>query len=62
MRERFAKYRPVPIEPMENAKIGCILLAEPFFFREAEWIPIPSDFSLIIVQGKGHDSEDGNHR
>ena len=59
MRERIAKYRPVPIEPMENPKIGCILLAEPFFFREAEWIPVPSDFSLNIVQGKGYDSEDG---
>jgi putative restriction endonuclease len=33
-------------------------LAEPFFFREAEWIPVPSDFSLNIVQGKGYDSED----
>ncbi len=59
MRERISKYRRVPIEPMENPKIGCILLAEPFFFREAEWIPVPSDFSLNIVQGKGYDSEDG---
>jgi putative restriction endonuclease len=59
MRERIAKYRRVPIEPMENPKIGCILLAEPFFFSEAEWIPVPSDFSLNIVQGKGYDSEDG---
>jgi len=58
MRERIAKYRPVPIEPMENPKISCILLAEPSFFRETEWIPIPSDFSLNIVQGKGYDSED----
>ena len=60
MLERVAKYRRVRIEPMENPKIGCILLAEPFFFREAEWIPVPSDFSLNIVQGKGYDSEDGS--
>ena len=60
MRERIAKYRRVPIAPMENPKIGCILLAEPFFFEEAEWIPVPSDFSLNIVQGKGYDSEDGS--
>ena len=59
MRERIAKYRRVPIAPMENPKIGCILLAEPFFFGEGEWIPVPSDFSLNIVQGKGYDSEDG---
>ena len=35
MRERIAKYRRVPIEPMENPKIGCILLAEPFFFQRS---------------------------
>src|SRR5260370_41803752 len=36
MRERIAKYRRVPIEPTENAKIGCELLAEPFFFGQVE--------------------------
>ena len=35
MRGRIAKYRRVLIEPTENPMIGCILLAEPFFFREA---------------------------
>src|SRR5260370_25586925 len=59
MRERIAKYSRVHIAAMDNAKIGCILLAEPFLIREAEWIPVPSDFSLNIVQGKGYDSEDG---
>jgi putative restriction endonuclease len=59
MRARIAKYRRTPIEAMENPTIGCILLAEPFFFAEEEWIPIPADFSLNIVQGKGYDSEDG---
>jgi putative restriction endonuclease len=58
MRERIAKYRPVRVAPTENPTIGCILLAEPFFFREAEWIPMPSDFHLNIVQGKGYNSED----
>jgi putative restriction endonuclease len=59
MRDRIAKYRREPIAPTENPTIGCILLAEPFFFTEAQWIPIPSDFSLNIVQGKGYDSMDG---
>jgi putative restriction endonuclease len=58
MRERIAKYRRVPIAQTENPKVGCILLAEPFFFGEAEWIPVPLDFSRNIVQGKGYDSED----
>jgi putative restriction endonuclease len=60
MREGIAKYRRVSIEAGENPTIGCILLAEPFFFSEAEWVPVPSDFSLHIVQGKGYDSEDGS--
>src|SRR5205807_1901430 len=38
--------------------IGCIILAEPFFFPEDLWIPVPSDFSLNIVRGKGYDTEE----
>ena len=32
---------------------------EPFFLKEAQWIPVPPDFSLNILQGKGYDTEDG---
>jgi putative restriction endonuclease len=60
MRNRIAKLRHVAIGPTENPTIGCILLAEPFFFSEADWIPTPSDFSLNIVQGKGYNSKDGS--
>jgi putative restriction endonuclease len=60
MRDRIAKYRRTSIAPRENPAIGCILLAEPFFFSEAQWIPVPSDFSLNIVQGKGYDSSDAS--
>ncbi len=58
MRDSIGKYKRVAIAPTENPTIGCILLAEPFFFREEEWIPVPSDFSLNIVQGKGYDTVD----
>jgi putative restriction endonuclease len=58
MRDRIAKYRRIPIERTENPNIGCILLAEPFFFDEAQWIRVPADFSLNIVQGKGYATED----
>ena len=57
MRDRIAKYRRSGIEAAQNPTIGCILLAEPYFFSEAQWIPVPSDFSLNIVQGKGYDTE-----
>src|SRR5882762_3627038 len=59
MRGRIARYRRSPIGPMDNPSVGCILLAEPFFFSETNWIPIPSDFNLNIVQGKGYNSQDG---
>jgi putative restriction endonuclease len=36
-------------------KIGCILLEQPFFLLEKEWIPAPLDWSSNIVQGKGYD-------
>jgi len=58
MRDRIARYRRSPIGPTENPSVGCILLAEPFFFSEPNWIPIPPDFSLNIVQGKGYSSQD----
>jgi putative restriction endonuclease len=57
-RKRISKYRRVPITPHEDPNIGCIVLAEPFFFPEDLWIPVPSDFSLNIVRGKGYDTEE----
>jgi putative restriction endonuclease len=52
------KYRAskgqVEIDPV----IGCIILANPFFFEEADWIPIPANWSPNIVQGKTYNTED----
>jgi putative restriction endonuclease len=55
VRARIARYRSQPIGPHDDPRIGCILLDEPFFFEEHEWIPVPVDFSLNIVQGKSYD-------
>ena len=59
MRERIAHYRRAPILSNENPFIGCIMLAEPFFWPRDAWIPCPEDFKLNTVQGKGYDSEVG---
>lgn len=59
MRERIARYRHRPFAPGENPEIGCILLGEPFFWEPANWIPVPPDFKLNTVQGKGYSSEAG---
>lgn len=38
-----------------NPNIGCIVLTDPIFFREQDWIAVPSDWSPNIVQGKSYD-------
>ena len=62
-RERISKYRRTPIRPNEDPSIGCVILAEPFLFPRDLWIPIPSDFSLNIVRGKGYTTDEysGEH-
>jgi putative restriction endonuclease len=62
MRQRIAFYRRTPILANENPVIGCIMLAEPFFWPREAWIPCPEDFKLNTVQGKGYDSEMGAGR
>ena len=59
VRLRIAKYRKQPIGPTDDPVIGCILLEEPFFFEEADWIPVPSDFKLSIQMGKSYDMQTG---
>lgn len=52
---RIVKYRRA--ENVErDPTIGCSILAEPFFFPESEWIPVPVDWAMNIVQGKTYDS------
>lgn len=55
MRGRIEKYRRVPPQPHEDYKIGCIILVQPFFLDETDWIPVPPDFARNIVQGKTYD-------
>lgn len=62
MRKRIGFYRRLPIGPDDNPTIGCIMLAEPFFWSRDRWIPCPTDFKLNTVQGKGYDSETGAGR
>jgi putative restriction endonuclease len=59
MRRRTEKYRRSKPSPGEDYKIGSIILTQPFFFPREQWIPIPPDFSLNIVQGKTYDLTSG---
>ncbi len=63
MRSHISKYRQVKISPGDDPSIGCIILAEPFFFPKPDWIPAPPDFATNIVAGKRYrtDTESGHH-
>jgi putative restriction endonuclease len=55
-RRRIEKYRRhAPTK--EDYKIGCILLSDPFFFAEDQWIDEPSDWKAGIQVGKRYDTE-----
>lgn len=41
-----------------DPEVGCIVLSDPFFFDEADWIPAPDDWASNIVQGKTYDDFD----
>ncbi|MDE0355589.1 MAG: HNH endonuclease [Deltaproteobacteria bacterium] len=58
--QRTARYRKAP--QTSSARIGCNVLAEPFFLEEEEWIPIPHDWPRSAQRGYTYDtgSETGN--
>lgn len=59
MRNRIADYRNIRLAPGDNPHVGCIMLAEPFFWPRELWIPTPPEFSRHIQQGKGFDAATG---
>jgi putative restriction endonuclease len=56
MRTRLAGYRHVAEDGRTDYSIGCILLEQPFFLPEEQWIPAPADWKRNIVRGKGYDA------
>jgi putative restriction endonuclease len=59
MRGRIEKYRRNKPSQVEDYEIGCILLEQPFFLRESEWIQAPENWSPNIVRGKGYETISG---
>lgn len=56
LNKRIMKYRSRN-NMEDNPQIGCIILTEPFFFDEQDWIPVPQDWKPNIVKGKTYSSE-----
>jgi putative restriction endonuclease len=55
VRRSIGRLRGETPRPWEDYPIGCILLAEPFFWDEEDWIPGPPDWRGQIVRGKSYD-------
>jgi putative restriction endonuclease len=54
MRRQVAKYQHKDDQYLVDYVIGCILLAQPFFLPQRDWIPVP-DWKPGIQQGRGYD-------
>ncbi len=55
--ERIRHYRKPPVS--NDPTIGSIILTEPFFFDEEDWVDPPRDWKPQIVQGRGYDPYEG---
>ena len=55
MRARIGRLRRERPSPWEDYTIGCILLAEPFFWKREDWIRNPPGWKPQIVRGKTYD-------
>ena len=54
MRRRIERFRGLSAGGRDDYTVGCIVLGQPFFFDESDWIPIPQDFAKNLP-GKGYD-------
>lgn len=65
MRDRLLRIRTRfdrNTDPKQDFWIGCILVNQPVFFDEGDWVRMPDDFSGPIVQGKTYDLTSGEGR
>jgi putative restriction endonuclease len=56
LRQRIYKYRNSNRTVEPDPTIGYVILTSVFYFDRANWIPVPSDWSGSIVQGKIYDT------
>jgi len=52
------KINSLRANPEADPTIGCIILNQPFFFSEDQWIEVPSSFARNIVTGKTYDTNE----
>lgn len=56
LRQRIGSIRErIRFEGPAHAEIGCVLIVQPTFFNEADWISQPADWHVRTVSDKGYD-------
>jgi putative restriction endonuclease len=58
MRLRIAKYRRAEPGDRSDFAIGCRILTQPFFFEEADWLPVPASWAPNIVSFKTYNTDE----
>ncbi|MCK6481700.1 MAG: HNH endonuclease [Planctomycetaceae bacterium] len=61
-RERLRRLRPGGLAPGEDPDVGCLMISEPVFLGERDWVPQPRDWSRNIVSGKRYALASGEGR
>jgi putative restriction endonuclease len=62
MRKRLLQFRnrfEMETDPKQDFRIGCILVNQPVFLAERDWVRIPADWAMNIVGGKAYDLSRG---
>ncbi len=60
MCRRIEHYRTgQPNDPLRRYQVGCIMLSQPIFFADGDWVPQPSNWSPQAVSGAGYDLSSG---
>lgn len=58
LKNRVYKYKKTTRLVDPDPQIGCIIISAPFYFDEADWIPVPNDWKGSIVQGKTYSTSE----
>lgn len=61
LRARIARYKGV-VDPADRSdfEIGCRILTQPFFWEEADWVPVPASWSKNTVAFKTYSTADAD--
>ena len=57
LKRKIASYRKD--KTVVNPEIGCVVLTNPVFFEQKDWIEVPEDWKSNIVSGKYYSTDDG---